>query len=143
MTTRDNPDNRVEAVVRIEHALLVVADLARSLAFYRRLLPFWGVRWELKGETPARWIHFGAPGPGQPSYLSLCERPEARPFKDDGLVAGIMHVGFAHPDVSGLIARLRIAGITPTNYADDGRFRRVYFEDPDGHQLEFVESLDP
>lgn len=127
--------------VRLEHAFLYVKDLERTLAFYRRLMPTWTIRWEGAGYGGKRWIHWGPPGDGQPGYLSLCEHadPEARPAGEESM--SIRHVGFVHPDVAGLESRLAAAGIAPSDRASDDRFRRLYFEDPDGHELEFVEHV--
>ncbi|HVO29755.1 MAG TPA: VOC family protein [bacterium] len=120
----------LDADIRLEHAFLYVRDLDRALAFYATLLPGWGVRWDGRREGQ-RWVHFGAPGEGQPSYLSLCEGSGAPNGE---------HLGFTSRDVNALVARLGAAGIRPTDTAEDSRYRRVYFEDPDGHELEFVEK---
>ena len=125
--------------VHLEHALLDVRDLDRSLGFYRALLPDWIVRWEGVTMEGTRWIHFGPPGDGQPGYLSLYETPDAKESDASGL--RIEHVGFAHPEVEELTARLASLGIRPSDRVDDGRYRRAYFVDPDGHDLEFVQKL--
>jgi catechol 2,3-dioxygenase-like lactoylglutathione lyase family enzyme len=123
---------------RLEHAYLSVKDLERSLSFYRRILPDWVIRWEGRGEG-GRWIHFGPPGDDQPGYLSLAERPDAGSFEPYSLL-GPQHIGFAHPDVDRLIAEVK-PGIQPDDYVDDGKYRRVYYSDPDGIELEFVQKL--
>jgi catechol 2,3-dioxygenase-like lactoylglutathione lyase family enzyme len=51
------------------------------------------------------------------------------------------HIGFAHPDVGGLVRRAGEHGVRPTDYFDSEGFRRAYFVDPNGHELEFVERL--
>ncbi len=127
------------SLVHLEHALLDVRDLDRSLRFYGAILPDWVVRWEGRTQEGARWVHFGPPGEGQPGYLSLYETPGFAEAGGDGV--RIEHIGFAHPDVDGLVGRLAPEGIGPTDTVDDGRYRRVYFVDPDGHDLEFVQRL--
>jgi lactoylglutathione lyase len=126
--------------VRLEHALLRVGDLERSLAFYRRLFPEWVIRWDGRSAGWA-WVHWGPPGEGQPGYLSLYEvtDPGVRLATDGS--GGVDHIGFAHPDVSALVARLAPLGIVPADQAEDDRFRRAYFRDPDGYKLEFVQQL--
>jgi catechol 2,3-dioxygenase-like lactoylglutathione lyase family enzyme len=124
--------------ITLEHVYLSVVDLDRTLAFYRRLFPDWVIRWEGRNRD-GRWVHFGAPGTGQPGYLSLAEHPAAGAFEPYTRV-GAQHVGFAHPDVDALIARLAPA-IAPTDYVDDGAYRRAYFADPDGIELEVVQRL--
>lgn len=131
-----------DSKVRLEHALLDVRDLSRSLEFYGRLIPGWTVRWEGRNDMGGRWAHFGPPGEGQPGYLSLYELPGASPSGEGyGKKARIEHVGFAAADVEEMESRLAAEGITPSDRVDDGKYRRLYYTDPDGHNLEFVQKL--
>jgi catechol 2,3-dioxygenase-like lactoylglutathione lyase family enzyme len=129
--------------IRLEHAFLYVASVERSLAFYRALFPGWGIRWSGDNGSGGSWVHFGPPDrPGelQPSYLSLCDAPaDLRP--GDARIKQAAHLGFAHPDVDGVKARVAASGVEATDRIDDGRYRRVYFEDPDGYELELVQRL--
>ena len=131
--------------VRLEHALVDIRDFTRSLAFYSQMLPGWSVRWEGKTGNGHRWVHFGpavTEHEERPGYLSLYETPDLESAQGDASKSvRLEHVGFAHPDVDGLVERLSAKGIKPNDRADDGKFRRVYFLDPDGHQLEFVQKL--
>ena len=109
--------------IYLEHALLDVTDVGRSVAFYNKLIPDWVVRWEGPTMEGGRWIHLGPPGDHQPGYLSLYETPGAQPGDTEGL--RIEHIGFAHPDLEALVARLSPLGITPSDKntrrdADDG-----------------------
>lgn len=128
----------METHVTLEHANLNVTDLARALAFYEQLLPGWVIRWEGRTHAGDRWVHFGPAAGHQPGYLSLYEERSAA-----SLAAGlrVQHLGFAHPDVDAHVAALATHGIRPTDSADDGAYRRAYFEDPDGHELELVQRL--
>jgi catechol 2,3-dioxygenase-like lactoylglutathione lyase family enzyme len=123
--------------IHLEHVYLSVSNLDRSLSFYRRLFPDWVIRWQGEGED--RWVHFGPATGEQPGYLSMAEHADARPFRPYEVI-GVQHVGFAHPDVDALVARLR-PELEPSDYVDDGRYRRAYFDDPDGVELEFVQKL--
>lgn len=129
----------METHVTLEHANLNVTDLARALEFYGLLLPGWVTRWEGRTQSGDRWIHFGPPGETQPGYLSIYEERGAGPASGAGV--RVQHLGFAHPDVAALVASLAPAGIRPTDTVDDGAYRRAYFEDPDGHELEMVQRL--
>jgi catechol 2,3-dioxygenase-like lactoylglutathione lyase family enzyme len=131
----------VASEVRLEHAFLYVRDVERSLAFYRRLFPGWTIRWD-GGGFGRRWVHWGPPDDVKSGYLSLCEvgDPTAQRPPDGSI--GVDHVGFTHPDIAGLVARLAASGIDASERTEDERFRRVYFKDPDGHKLEFVQQLD-
>lgn len=128
--------------IHLEHALLYVANLDRSLLFYRELLPHWTIRWEGRTEEGTRWAHYGEPGGGQSVYLSLYETPQAV-ARDAAMheVLQIKHLGFSHPDVDAMVERLEARGIQPTDRVDDGKYRRIYYTDPDGHDLEFVQKL--
>ncbi len=125
--------------VHLEHALLDVSNIQGTLGFYKALLPDWVIRWEGPTMEGDRWVHLGPAGDGQPGYLSLYETPGLARGDDSGI--RIEHVGFAHPDVNALVASVAAQGITPSDRVDDGRYRRVYFADPDGHELEFVQKL--
>ena len=128
--------------VHLEHALLDVRDLSESLRFYAVLFPEWIVRWSGKTRSGAPWAHFGPPGNGQPGYLSLAETPAATHADTlTGNAVLIEHVGFAHPDVEDLVARMGAAGVAATDRIEDEHYRRAYFKDPDGHELEFVQQL--
>lgn len=125
-------ENAATSEIRLEHAFLFVEDLARSLAFYAKVFPDWTVRWDGRQTGGGQWVHFGPEGEGQPGYLSLCS---GKPSPNGE------HIGFSHPDVNALVSRLATAGVKPTDRVDDGKFRRIYLEDPDGHELEFVQKL--
>jgi catechol 2,3-dioxygenase-like lactoylglutathione lyase family enzyme len=127
--------------IHLEHVLISVHDVEASLAFYRRIFPEWVVRWEGPTSDGGRWIHFGPKGTGQPGYLSIHESHGAGPAAAPYASLGIQHVGFAHPDVDALAGVLAKAGIHPDDRADDGKYRRYYFLDPDGVELEFVQEL--
>jgi catechol 2,3-dioxygenase-like lactoylglutathione lyase family enzyme len=71
--------------------------------------------------------------------LSLAEDPHAKEIAPY-ITAGPQHVGFAHPDVDALIARLS-GTAEPSDRSDDGKYRRVYFDDPNGIEIEFVQKL--
>jgi catechol 2,3-dioxygenase-like lactoylglutathione lyase family enzyme len=126
--------------IYLEHALVTVRNIKASLEFYGSLFPEWTTRWEGTAEGDGKWVHFGPAVEGQPSYLSLYEVPNAQRARGDHSVR-VQHIGFAHPNVKGLVDRLASVSIRSTEERDDGKFRRAYFEDPDGHELEFVQKL--
>ncbi len=128
----------MNALAQLEHAFLYVTDLDRTLAFYRRLLPGWTLRWEGTADGNRRWVHLGPPGDGPVGYLSLCEAPRGA-ARTAGPSIAVDHVGFSHPDVVALEAELAVGGIVPYDRVDEPAFLRSYFRDPDGHSLELVQ----
>ena len=117
----------------LEHVNLTVADVERSAAFYADVLDL-HVRWkgELEGGRAA--IHVG----DERCYIALFEatRPGAVPY--DYETPGINHFGFVVDDLDDAAARLRKLGVTPTGVSDYEPGRRLYFIDPDGHEVELV-----
>ena len=133
----------VVPVTGLFEAHLTVADLDRSIAFYRDVVGL-----ELAHRVPERHAAFfwiGAPGRTMLGLWAIHSSP----------LSLRLHIALA-TDLDGVvasIARLRALGITPL----DGRGRplgdepeaiawmpaaSVYFPDPDGHSLEYIAMLD-
>ncbi|HJO05488.1 MAG TPA: VOC family protein [Acidobacteriota bacterium] len=119
--------------MHLEHVNLTVADLGRSVDFYRRLLDL-RVRWE--GETsdgmPA--AHVGT----DDSYLALFEGDRSKIVMDYESV-GFNHLGFVVDDLDEAKSRLDALGATIHFEPDYEPGRRAYFTDPDGYEVELVE----
>ncbi len=131
-----NPSN-----IFLEHVNMPVRDLSQSLRFYQELFPHWRVRWEGQSYHGGKWIHFGDRSM-EASYLSIWENPNAERTPSPSVAClQIQHIGFRYPDVGALVTRLRESGIEPSDLVEEGGFRRAYFTDPDGHELEFIEGL--
>ncbi len=119
---------------------LMVRDLDRSIRFYRDILHL-----PLAYTVPERMAAFlwiGAPGK---AMLGLWGSPAP--------IGLHLHIAFqmSVADVEGSVADLRAAGITPRGFGgrDDDEplvygwmpAVAVFFEDPDGHSLEFISML--
>lgn len=114
----------------IRQVRLRVADLERSLNFYRDLLGF--------RQLPS------APGTaalsasgGVPAQIVLEERPGAR-RKPPG-TTGLYHVAILLPgrrELARLVRRLAAAGWSFDGFSDHGVSEAVYLPDPDGNGLE-------
>ncbi|WNC71722.1 VOC family protein [Thalassotalea psychrophila] len=125
----------------LEHLNLVVQDIPSTLNFYQAAFPHWQVRgggealWYGK---PRNWLHFG----DEYQYLT---------FNDDGVGAnrdlsghqvGLAHFAFVTSNLSTLIERLAKAGFEiAKDGADSVHRNNVYFVDPSGYEVEFVEYL--
>jgi lactoylglutathione lyase len=123
-------------------AHLPVADLERSVAFYRDVVGL-----TVAHEVPERGAAFlwaGAPGE---SMLGLWAAGSAP-------LTVSLHVAFTAPlaDVLTACGRLRSAGVAPLSFFDTETSEpsvigwmpaaAVYFRDPDGHLLEYLAMLD-
>lgn len=128
-------------MIQLEHLNLVVADLGRSLAFYRAAFPHWHIRAKGGGEwygKPRTWVHFG----DDYQYLALSDFGEG-PNRDlAGHQVGLAHFAFVVTDINAVIERLQAAGFAVDNPGAQEPWRRnVYFIDPDGFEVEFVQYL--
>ena len=129
------------SAARLFEAHLTVADLDRSVAFYRDVVTLQLAHVTLDRQVAFFWIG----GPGN-SMLGLWVAGPA-PQKMT------MHVAFAASleDVVAAPRALRSAGITPLDF--DGQptdepvvlawmpAASIYFRDPDGHLLEYIAML--
>ena len=123
-------------------AHLTVADLDRSIAFYRDVVGL-----ELAHTVPARHAAFFWIGGRERSMLGLwCIHSAPMSMR--------LHIAFAAEldDVRNSIAGLRAMGITPRSGGGGPEIDEplvfpwmpaasVYFDDPDGHSLEYIAIL--
>jgi catechol 2,3-dioxygenase-like lactoylglutathione lyase family enzyme len=125
-------------VIGIDHIYIAVSDLARSEAFYDRVLlealAFRKNRFVLGGDPHVQYFnrHFG--------YVL---RPTRTPRRHDCYSAGLHHLCFRVESAENVVAvaeQLRSAGIEATEaarfaeYAPD--YWATFFTDPDGVRLE-------
>lgn len=124
---------RLPAAARLGPVRLQVADLRRSLAFYRDTLGF-DAR-ERVAEDGARWAELrGADGT---TVLALHERRGARPVPQQGRL-GLFHVAVLLPtraDLGRFLTHALRVGSRP-GAADHAVSEALYLTDPDGLGLE-------
>ena len=127
--------------MHLEHISLVITSLDRSLAFYRAAFPHWRIRTRGEGTwygKPRIWVHFG----DDYHYIALNEMGEGENRDLTGHQVGLAHFAYVTHNLDAVIKRLRQAGFEVTNPGDDNPHRRnVYFLDPDGFEVEFVQYL--
>ncbi|MHA7880276.1 MAG: VOC family protein [Saccharospirillum sp.] len=127
--------------MHLEHVNLVVNDIARSLTFYRAAFPHWRVRTEGDGQwhgKPRHWLHFG----DDHHYIALSDNGEGDNRDLSGHQVGLAHFAYVTRNLDAVIERLESAGFEVSNHGSEDPFRRnVYFIDPDGFEVEFVQYL--
>ena len=128
-------------MIQFEHVNLVVTDIAASLRFYQAALPHWGERLRGEGDwygKPRRWLHFG----DDYQYITLNDNGEGASRDLEGHQPGLAHFAFVTDNLDGVVERLAAAGFAVAKKGADEPFRRnVYFVDPDGIEVEFVQYL--
>ncbi len=119
-------------VSEIHHASLIVADISRSLAFYRDILGLSPLAERPDLGFRGAWLVVGS---GQ---IHLLELPNPDPSEGRPAHGGRdRHLALTAPDLAPLCARLDAAGI-PYTQSRSGR-RAIFCRDPDGNALELIE----
>ncbi|MFV2062066.1 MAG: VOC family protein [Chloroflexota bacterium] len=144
-------------IQRAHHVGIQVADLERSLRFYRDTLGFEVIfQWNPKAEYirtivgyPDADIHAAAVRlPGSDVMLEILEYRNVEKEAVDTRTAnpGTAHIAFFTDDCDGLYEELTARGVesvsapvTPSIGPNKGG-RAVYMIDPDGIRVEFIES---
>ncbi|MBS3797265.1 VOC family protein [Pseudoalteromonas sp. BDTF-M6] len=125
----------------LEHVNLVVTDINESLRFYRAAFPHWLVRSKGEGTwsgKPRNWLHFG----DEYHYIALSNNGEGENRDLAGHQPGLAHFAYVTQDIEGVIERLQHAGFAIAKDGMDNPYRRnVYFIDPAGFEVEFVQYL--
>lgn len=128
-------------MIHLEHLNLVVRDIPTTLEFYQAAFPHWRIR--DKGEGPwsgklRKWIHFG----DDYQYLVFGDNGVGENRDLAGHQTGLAHFAFVTENIDALIGRLAEAGFAVDKDGADEPFRKnVYFIDPNGFEVEFVQYL--
>ena len=124
---------------RVGHVHLKVADLERSIAFYRDVL---GFEEQQRFGNSAAFLSAGGYHHhlGLNTWESRGGQPPARG------TTGLYHVAFLYPDRAALgraVAQVIRAGVALQGAADHGVSEAVYFSDPDGNGIELYRDREP
>jgi catechol 2,3-dioxygenase len=128
----DQQDYVVDAGVDIGHVHLKVADIDRSLAFYRGVLGF-----ELVARIGDQAAFISAGGYHHHIGLNTWESRGGTPPPPGH--TGLFHAAIRYPSRHALataLVRLRDAGVPLTGASDHGVSEALYLNDPDGNGLE-------
>ncbi|WP_445768749.1 VOC family protein [Rheinheimera sp.] len=125
----------------LEHVNLVVSDIEAMLHFYRAAFPHWHIRDQGRGEwhgKQRKWLHFG----DDYQYLALSDHGEGENRHLAGYSVGFAHFAYVTNSLDAVIARLNNAGFAIAKPGADEPYRKnIYFVDPAGFEVEFVEYL--
>lgn len=126
-------------MLQIEHLNLVVNDFPATLKFYKAAFPHWRVRDSGESEwsgKPRKWLHFG----DDYQYLALNDNGVG-PNRDlSGHQTGLAHFAFVTNEIDSIVDRLAQAGFAIDKDGADEPYRKnVYFIDPNGFEVEFVQ----
>lgn len=127
-------------IVRLNHAVLYVRDLDRSVAFYRDVLGFRVIPGQPRA-LRIRAAFLQAPGSSNDHDLGLFELgPDAGPSTAGQGSVGLYHLAW-EVDTLGELERLQlmldVAGALVRS-SDHGATKSVYARDPDGLELELA-----
>jgi catechol-2,3-dioxygenase len=128
-------------MVYLEHINLVVDDISKMLSFYQVAFPHWHIRDQGESDwygKPRHWLHFG----DDYQYIALSDNGQGnnRDLKDHQV--GLAHFAYVTQDLDALILRLTDAGFDIASDGAENPFRKnIYFIDPAGFEIEFVEYL--
>lgn len=128
----DDHPGRLNANVRVGHVHLKVADLERSLAFYRDVLGF-----EVTQRFGPQAAFLSAGGYHHHIGLNTWESSGGQPPAPG--TTGLYHVAILYPtraDLADALRRLHLAGIPLEGAADHGVSEALYLRDPDGNGVE-------
>ncbi len=128
-------------MIYIEHLNLVVDDIPKMLRFYQAAFPHWSIRDEGNSDwygKPRKWLHFG----DDYSYIALSDNGEGDNRNLIGHQVGLAHFAYVTNNLDAMIARLLTAGFEIAKDGGDNKYRKnIYFLDPAGFEVEFVEYL--
>jgi catechol-2,3-dioxygenase len=124
-----------------EHVNLVVDDIPKMLTFYQAAFPHWAIRAE-GGDNwngkPRRWLHFG----DHYQYISMSDHGESANRENAGYQIGLAHLAFVMDNLAVLVERMQAAGFSIFGDGAESIYRKnIYFMDPAGFEVEFVEYL--
>ncbi len=130
---------KAPAETRIGHVHLKVADLDRSIAFYRDVI---GLEVTQTYGGQAAFLSAG----GYHHHLGLNTWESRGNPPAPRRHPGLYHTAFLFPDRAALGAAVRRvvdAGVPLTGAADHGVSEAVYLDDPDGNGVELYRDRDP
>jgi catechol-2,3-dioxygenase len=123
---------------RLNHAVLFVSDVKRSVDFYTNVLGFRAINMTPEGFRGAAFLQ--APGSTNDHDLGLFEVPGARPSPAGRETVGLYHLAWEVDTLDELertaVALSEAGGLVGSS--DHGTTKSLYGKDPDGLEFEIV-----
>jgi glyoxylase I family protein len=137
----DEPDPERRMQLRgLHHVTAIVADLDRTTAFYRDVLGLALTAEEHNPDDPgSRHFWFGDARGAPGSLVSFMEYPDLDEGKEGR--GAVHHFAFQVGSADEQVAwrdYLRARGVPCSEIFERGRFKSIYFRDPDGNLLEIA-----
>ena len=124
----------------LHHVTVICSDLERTTAFYRDVLGLALVREGVNDDDPdARHFWFGDARATAGTLVSFMEYPQMDEAREGR--GGVHHFAFQVGSADEQVAwrdYLRARGVPCSEVFERGRFKSIYFRDPDGHLLEIA-----
>ena len=138
-TTPTSPPLPADSQVRIGHVHLKVANLERSLAFYRDVLGF-----SVTQRYGSQAVFLSAGGYHHHLGLNTWESAGGKPPPPG--TTGLYHVAILYPtraELADAVRRVVQANVPIDGAADHGVSEAVYLRDPDGNGVELYRDRPP
>ncbi len=126
-----------ELIGPIDHVAVTVADMERSVRFYRDVMGF-----KVLGRVqPREGFTIVCIGTGNDAFLELFHFASgSKPLEFENSDVGLKHIAFKVDDVEGIAAKLHEHNVefTVEPTSAKGGIRVAFFKDPDGNLLEII-----
>ncbi|RBO78426.1 VOC family protein [Marinomonas aquiplantarum] len=128
-------------MMRLEHLNLVVKDIDETLSFYKAVFPHWRVRSNGRSNwygVERNWLHFG----DDYQFIAFNNNGSGENRELTSNQVGLAHFAFVTNNIESVIKCLAQAGFEIAKQGADNPHRKnVYFIDPSGYEVEFVQYL--
>lgn len=125
---------------KVNHIAIIASDIKRSITFYADVLGFTIIRKVYREERDSWKVDLALHGDYLIELFTFPNAPQ-RPSYPEAL--GLRHLAFSVDDIEASVAELQAKGIATEAIRTDPitGCKCVFFADPDGLPIEFVEML--
>lgn len=125
---------------KVNHIAIIASNIKRSITFYADVLGFTIIRKVYREERDSWKVDLALHGDYLIELFTFPNAPQ-RPSYPEAL--GLRHLAFSVDDIEASVAELQAKGIATEAIRTDPitGCKCVFFADPDGLPIEFVETL--